>query len=156
MWPISGILQMGGRGPRACLCERWSAGVSFWLSLRLCLGGRQAQPTRSPPEPVTEGWSVCVLAGIAPTPGSTVLPPTLEQDRARLAWFLPFLPYEGQLHLSEPQSAHWGSKEDTQPGPQDGNKGPREHSAPQGLTFPADTSGPCQGFGAKLRQPWAS
>lgn len=30
---------------------------------------------------------------------------------------------------------------------------PAGHSAPQSLTFPADTSGPCQGFGEELRQP---
>ena len=29
---------------------------------------------------------------------------------------------------------------------------PAGPSAPRGLTFPADTSGPCQGFGAELRQ----
>lgn len=30
---------------------------------------------------------------------------------------------------------------------------PAGHSAPQSLTFPADTCGPCQGFGEELRQP---
>lgn len=74
---------------------------------------------------------MCALAGIAPTPGSTVLPLTPEQDRARLAWFLPFLPCGRQLHLSEPQSALWGSKEDTQPGPQVGNKGPGSTQPPR-------------------------
>lgn len=99
------------------------------------------------------------LAGIAPTPGSTVLPPTPEQDRARLAWFLSFLPCDavGGNFTSLSLSLLTGEvKRIHRLALRMAARDPREHSAPQGLTFPANTSGPCQGFGLELRQPRAS
>ena len=84
---------------------------------------------------------MCALAGIAPTPGSTVLPLTPEQDRARLAWFLSFLPCDavGGNFTSLSLSLLTGEvKRIHRLALRMAARDPREHSAPQGLTFPSD------------------